>query len=572
VVQALTSNANGLANGSCSAPAPTISFSVTAPTVWLYYDINGVNVGDTATTTFIQPNGTVYATLQSTSGYSGNVCFSDYMSVAGYPAASYPGTWTVQTFWNKSATPIFSLNFTIGLSGAGAPTAVLPQFAVGAGFVTDFYAVNSGKTLGSFSISFFGDNGGAVAVPYYSVPVTILNGTVPAGGSGFYEVGTPSGSPLSGSAVISADPSVTIQALFRRHGSNGSYYEAAVPPATGSHEVEVPFDATVFSGNNSQIYTGLAIANLAGISANLSCTARNSAGNTIPNAIPAPVLDPSGDWANYLFPALTGLRGTIDCSSNTEIGAVGIRALGTNALSSLPVITIPISNAAGPLALPQFSVGAGFVTDFYVVNSATNTNANFSITFYDDQGNPVVLPFANGVGNLSTLSGTIAAGGSGFYEAGTPQGAPLSGSAVITADPYITVQALFRRLGSDGSYYEAAVPATAGSNEVLVPFDATTFSGDGDQIYTGFAIANLNPSSPANLVCTARDSLGNTIPNAISAPTLNPSGHWAAYLFPALTGLRGTLDCTSDTIIGAMGIRALGTNAISSLPVIAPSN
>jgi hypothetical protein len=568
LVQALTSTASGIA---CTAPSPAVSFSLNSPAVWLYFDVNGANIGDTVTISFIQPNGTVYVTVSTTSGYSGNVCFNAYMSVAGFPAASYPGTWTIQTFWNKSTTPLFSLNFTIDLSGAGAPTGVLPQFAAGGSFVTDFYVVNSAKTVGTFSISFFADNGSPVAVPYNGVPVTILNGTVPAGGAGFYEVGTPEGAAQSGSAVISSAPSVTIQALFRRKGSNGSYYEAAVPPTTGSHEVQVPFDATTFSGNGSQIYTGLAVANLAGISADLSCAARNSQGSPIPNAISAPVLDPSGDWAAYLFPALTGLRGTIDCTSNTQIGAVGIRALGTNALSSLPVISIPIGNSTGPKVLPQVAVGASFVTDFYVVNSSLTSSANFSIDFNDDNGNPVALPFTR-LGSLSTLSGTIPAGGSGFYEAGTPQGAPLSGSAVVSSDPSITIQALFRRLGSDGSYYEAAVPATAGSNEILVPFDGTTFSGNGAQIYTGFAIANLDASTPASLACTARDALGSTIPNAIEAPTLNPSGHWAAYLFPALTGLRGTLDCTSNTPIAGMGIRALGTNAISSLPVITPPN
>jgi hypothetical protein len=218
--------------------------------------------------------------------------------------------------------------------------------------------------------------------------------------------------------------------------------------------------------------------------------------------------------------------------------------------------------------LPDFAVGASFVTDFYVVNSGTSI-ANFSISYYDNNGKPIALPFANGIGNQSTLQGSIPAGGAGFYEAGTPQGIALSGSAVITADPAITIQALFRR-EANGNYYEAAVPSTSGSNEIEVPFDATTFSGNGDQIYTGLAIANLDVSNPANVSCTARDSAGNVIPGAISVPTLNPLGQWANYTFPALIGLRGTLDCKSSTLIGAIGIRALGTDALSSLPVIVP--
>jgi len=57
------------------------------------------------------------------------------------------------------------------------------------------------------------------------------------------------------------------------------------------------------------------------------------------------VLWPSGSdrvyenrhWANYLFQTLQGKRGTLDCSSNTKNGAIGIRALG-DSISSLPVI------------------------------------------------------------------------------------------------------------------------------------------------------------------------------------------------------------------------------------------
>ena len=75
-------------------------------------------------------------------------------------------------------------------------------------------------------------------------------------------------------------------------------------------------------------------------------------------------------------------------------------------------------------------------------------------------------------------------------------------------------------------------------------------------------------SDTANVTCTARDALGNVIPNAVSVPILNPLGPWADYLFPAPTGQRGALDCSSNAKVGAIGLRALGTNAISTLPVI----
>jgi hypothetical protein len=102
----------------------------------------------------------------------------------------------------------------------------------------------------------------------------------------------------------------------------------------------------------------------------------------------------------------------------------------------------------------------------------------------------------------------------------------------------------------------------------MTTFDTTTFAASGAQIYTGIAIANLDPLNAATVVCTARNSQGAVIPNALTVPVLNPTGHWASDLSAALAGLRGTLDCASNTKIGAIGLRFLGTNAMSSLPVI----
>ena len=65
----------------------------------------------------------------------------------------------------------------------------------------------------------------------------------------------------------------------------------------------------------------------------------------------------------------------------------------------------------------------------------------------------------------------------------------------------MVVQALFRN-AVNGIYYEAAIPSTPGSKEFLLPFDSTTFAGNGQQLVTGIAIANLD-NSAANIVCTA---------------------------------------------------------------------
>ena len=62
-------------------------------------------------------------------------------------------------------------------------------------------------------------------------------------------------------------------------------------------------------------------------------------------------------------------------------------------------------------------------------------------------------------------------------------------------------------------------------------------------------LRSLTDPAAATITCTARDANGNVIPNGVTVPQLSGLGHWGGYLFPALTGQRGTIDCVSTTNI-----------------------
>jgi hypothetical protein len=543
---------------------------------------NPANVGQTVTftaTVSSSGSGTPTATVTSSGSGTptGTVTFEDGTNDLGSAPLN-----SGQAVFNTSAlslgahsiTAIYSgdSNFTGSTSGAltetmqasgAGTTSALAHFAAGSTWTTGIFVVNTGTQAANFSIAFFDDAGNPATLPFSSGATNTLTGSVPANGSAYFEAANPLDALISGWGRITADPSIVVQALFRSD-ANGSYYEAAVPSSSGGREFLIPFDATTFAGNGQPFYTGFAVANLDQSTATISCIARDSSGTVIPNAVPVPALSPMGHWANYLFPALTGQRGTIDCSSNTNIAGIALRFIGTSAFSSLPVIADPANFSGGSnAALAHFAAGDTWTTGFFVLNTGT-APAQFSMAFHDDNGNPVALPFSTG--STNTLSGSVPAQGSAYYEAGNPQASLVSGSAQITADPSIVVQALFRD-DSSGRYYEAAVPSSSGSQEFLFPFDATTFAGNGQPFYTGFAIANLS-GSPADLICTARDQNGVVIPNAVPVPELSSFGHWANYLFPALTGMRGTVDCVSSTTVAATALRFIGGSAFSSLPVI----
>jgi pseudomonalisin len=121
VVHALTSTANGLSSGNCSLPVETTNFSTTSSAVWLYFEVSGANSSDSARMSFIRPDGVVSTNLTATTTYSGNVCFSYYIPISGSAAASYPGKWAIQTFWNQFTAPLFTLNFTISPASPSGP-------------------------------------------------------------------------------------------------------------------------------------------------------------------------------------------------------------------------------------------------------------------------------------------------------------------------------------------------------------------------------------------------------------------------------------------------------------------
>ncbi len=452
----------------------------------------------------------------------------------------------------------------------------LPHLAAQNIWTTGVFAINTSNVPANFEVDFQDDTGAPVSLPFAGGAESKLTGMLPAQGSAYFETGNPSGPLVSGWGRVTADAPVVIQSLFREN-SSGLYYEAAVPSNIGSEEFLIPFDATTFTATGDPFYTGFAIANLnPTVTATFTCTAYDQTGAVIPNAFTAatgpPALPPSGHWAGYLFPALTGKRGTVDCSSNTAIAATALRFIGTNAFSSLPVIDKKLASSLIPgVALPHFAAQDVWTTGIFAINTNTAA-ANFSVAFYDDNGNPISLPFTSGTTN--TLSGNLPARGSAYIEASNPHAGLIDGWGLITADPGVVIQALFRENAS-GKYFEAAVPASTGSAEFEIPFDATTFSATGDQFFTGFAIANLDGSNSATITCTARDSTGTVIPNAFTSttgpPVLRPLGHWAGYLFPALTGQRGTIDCVSTTVVAATALRFIGGNAFSSLPVITKS-
>jgi hypothetical protein len=512
---------------------------------------------------------------------SGNQCVLYGLNAQPLPNGDV-ATFTFQLSANASGSTPLQLSNTLGASVVGdslsmsatsgsifahvTPTGGVSHVAIDGNLTTGIFILNTGSSPAAYSIQFFDDSGNAVTFPFTTGAANLISGKLAAQGSAYYEADAVQPGLISGWGQIVADPGVVIQALFRNH-VNGTYYEAAVPSTPGGTEFLVPFDTTTFATTGQPFATGLAIANLNDLdNANVTCTAYDQNGIIIPNAVQIPKLPASGHWSGYQFPQLASQRGTIDCASNSNLAVTVLRFLGFE-LSSLPVVTNP-TGASGSTqtgAIAQVVAGGNLTTGIFVLNTGA-ASAPYTINFFDDTGKAVSLPFASG--SATSVTGTLPAHGSTYYEAANPQIATIPNCCwgQISAGSSVVIQSLFRN-AVNGVYYEAAVPSTpGGSKEFLIPFDSTTVAGAGQSLVTGVAIANLD-SSAATVTCTAYNPSGVVIPNAVVVPQLPGLGHWAEFNFPLLNGLRGTVDCVSNTNVSATALRFLGSS-LSSLPVV----
>jgi hypothetical protein len=265
------------------------------------------------------------------------------------------------------------------------------------------------------------------------------------------------------------------------------------------------------------------------------------------------------------FVSDTELNANIPASLTQVAGAfsIAVQNPGSSASAAIPLVVEAAGTAISSAALAHFAVGSNFTTGITVINTGA-TSAAYSISFFDDNGAPALVPFTTGTSNY--LSGNLPPFGSVYVEAGNPNLPLASGWAQVKAESSIVVQELFRSTLND-THYEATVPETGGSKAFELPFDATQFA-DNTPLYTGIAIANLDGQNAAVVTCTARDGSGVVIPNGIVIPSIPAMGHWAGNEFPGLTGRRGTLDCVSTTTVAVVGLRFIGTDTFSSLPVI----
>jgi hypothetical protein len=213
--------------------------------------------------------------------------------------------------------------------------------------------------------------------------------------------------------------------------------------------------------------------------------------------------------------------------------------------------------ASPSLTVAQVADGASWVTQFQVIN-LDQTPINFAFQFWDDNGNPLSLPFVNGA--AGTFSGGLAVGGTAFAETPGTAATLSQGWAGVTASGKIGVLTIFRQVVPGRPDSEGTVAALLPANHVTLPFDNT-------QGYaTGVAVANTNPIEALAISLTFQTDTGAVSTGSL---VLAPNAHTAFVLtskFPALAGLRGSIVFSAATPdISIVGLRFSPTNSFTSL-------
>jgi minor extracellular serine protease Vpr len=486
-----------------------------------------------------------------------------------YQAAANAGAATSNTF--SIGTQTFTVEEAASVISGLAPIGSLAQIASEGTWDFTLNAVNLGASSAQARFTFADDNGNPLLLPltFPQLPAAAgpelaatLDRTINPNAQIVMESTGPNSVPLKGSGQLLSNGNVSAFGIF----SDPTFgWNALVPLETrNASKYILAFD------NTANLTTGLAVANLAGSAANIQVIVRDDTGAVLGTAsISLLALGHTSFMLNAPpagFPATTGKRGTIefDTPNGGQITVLGLRAYGTAALTTLPVLA---NVGTGGGSITHIAYNGGFTSTFYIVNTGA-TSASFTLSFFDQNGNALSVPLVGAGAPTSTFTQTLAAGSMLVVQTQANDAAGgIVGSAQLTTTGNISGFEVFRWTTFN---QEATVPLeTRGPNSFILAFDDT------NGLVTGVALTNL-AATTGNITVKIYDDTGAqlTSPTPIS---LAPHGHTSFLLndpqlgYPVTNNRRGIIEFVVPPggSISAVGLRAKSDGTLTTIPVLA---
>lgn len=535
------------APSTCVTPPEVSSFTTASPQVSLYVQVSGAQVGDIAQMNFIRPDGVLYQAHYFKPGSSGTVCFPSNMPLAGSAAASYPGTWTAQVFWNQPSTPLATLNFTINASTAATGTTYyFPQLALGGGYQSTLTYVNYSPQNVSCTTSFYADTSVPLQVPFSGGAVSMRTDSLAPGASIHVETQA-SGLISEGWAEAQCTAPVKASMLYRLYHNGVAQGEASVNASANAASQFASF---------AQTATGLAFANPGMAASTISIAALDAAGAELASGMIT--LYPNAHTALNVgsFLGIGAFTGSTQIVSTAPVVSLALNAEAFPVFSSLP----PADESNGIAAtsttwyIPHLAFGGGYQTTLTYVNYSSSPVA-CQTNFYADSGALLSVPFSTG--SVSARNDELPANGSMHVQTSATQSATSTGWAQVTCRAPVKASVLYRLYSSGGAPQgEASVNASNTPASEFVSFA---------QQATGVAFANPSTSA-ASITVTALDSSGSVLGSKSVALAANAHAAYNIGPLLGLTSFSGSVQITSTVPIVCLTLNAEAYPVFSSLP------
>lgn len=484
-------------------------------------------------------------------------------------------TKTGQPFFNPLVAVVFDSpspslqNYALAAGpGAVAPdVGSMAQIASAGGWDTSVVLVNLGPNAAQARLKFFSDpSGGPLRLPF-TFPQTPLSSLVTstvdqtlnpnavflANTSGPLNQGS-----STGWAQLQTDASVSGFGIFR---FPQAHWEAVVPLETrNASSYLLAFD------NTGMLSTGVAIANAAAQAANVPVIIRDDKGVQIGTAtINLGAQGHTSFMLNQQYPVTANRLGTIefDRPSGGNISLLGLRANGP-ALTTLPVLANVVSSGGGSITHAAYN--GGWTSVFYLNNTGV-ASASFTLSFFDEGGNPLsvplLLPQSGTTTSTSALTRTLAAGAMLVVETqANDAAATVVGSAQLTTTGGVSGFEIFRWITFG---QEASVPL-----ETRTPGSFVLVFDDTNGLTTGVALSNI-AGSTANVTAKIYDDAGTMLQTA--SINLAGQGHTSFMLpdnYPSTANRRGMVEFVvpAGGKISAVGLRAKSDGTLTTIPVL----
>ena len=464
--------------------------------------------------------------------------------ISGTPTSTGTQTFTVGLTDSALVTASQSLTLSISPAPAFSSAVQVPQILDGAGWTTGFTITNIDQVPVSFSFQFWDDNGNALAFPILNGTPGVLSGTLNPGATFFAQSSGLSSALQQGWAEVASSGRIGVMGTFRFQSSGTHGTEASVIGVQSGNNIFMPFDNT--QGHT----TAVAIANSdATVPLTVTLTFLTDAGASSTATIVLPPQAHSAFVVPTAYPALANSRGSINFTASTpDIALTGLQfappTIGAITLLGTANPSL-VSNSA--VRIPQILDGAGWTTGF-IIENIDQVPVNYTFKFWDDSGNALPFPIANGT--PGELTGTLDPGATVFAQSSGVSSSLQQGWAEVESSGRISVMGTFQ-LQSPGTHgSEASVLGTQSGNNIFMPFDNT--QGHSSAV----AIANSNTTLPLTVTLTFLTDAGVSSTASLVLP---PKGHSAFVLpanYPALANARGSVNFTaSSSDIAVTGLR-----------------